>query len=144
MGKSATHHTVCKTMVLRTFYIVRPVFSKTLTRLEHMRGLSYRRLSNHSTSQTDEYHAENISRQIYIACHHDRPCKQLAMKEYSLLVPECSLDSMKKGAILVNVSRGGLIDTKAAMAALEHGQLGGLALDVYEYEGEFLPMPAKT
>jgi len=66
------------------------------------------------------------------------------MKKYSLLVSECSLDSMKKGAILVNVSRGGLIETKAAMAALERGQLGGLALDVYEYEGENLPMPAQA
>ena len=42
---------------------------------------------------------------------------------------------MKPGAIIVNVSRGGLVDTVAAMDALESGQLGGLALDVYEHEG---------
>ena len=42
---------------------------------------------------------------------------------------------MKHGAILVNVSRGGLVDIDAAMDALETGQLGGLALDVYEQEG---------
>ena len=42
---------------------------------------------------------------------------------------------MKAGAIIVNVSRGGLVDTEAAMDALESGQLGGLALDVYEHEG---------
>jgi len=40
--------------------------------------------------------------------------------------------------------RGGLIDTKAAMAALEFGQLGGLALDVYEYEGDTVPLPVYT
>ena len=42
---------------------------------------------------------------------------------------------MKRGAIIVNVSRGGLVDTDAATDALETGQLGGLALDVYEHEG---------
>ena len=36
----------------------------------------------------------------------------------------------------MNVSRGGLVDVDAAMDALETGQLGGLALDVYEQEGE--------
>lgn len=66
------------------------------------------------------------------------------MQEVLQVVLECSLDSMKKGAILVNVSRGGLIDTKAAMAALEFGQLGGLALDVYEYEGDTVPLPVYT
>ena len=35
----------------------------------------------------------------------------------------------------MNVSRGGLVDTDAATDALEAGQLGGLALDVYEHEG---------
>ena len=47
----------------------------------------------------------------------------------------CSIQSMKHGAIIVNVSRGGLVDVDAAMDALETGQLGGLALDVYEQEG---------
>lgn len=47
----------------------------------------------------------------------------------------CSIARMKPGAIIVNVSRGGLVDTEAAMDALESGQLGGLALDVYEHEG---------
>lgn len=42
----------------------------------------------------------------------------------------------KRGALLVNTSRGGLIDTEAAIDALERGQLGGLALDVYEQEAD--------
>ncbi|EIE23378.1 hypothetical protein COCSUDRAFT_28806 [Coccomyxa subellipsoidea C-169] len=46
-----------------------------------------------------------------------------------------SIATMKRGAIIVNVSRGGLVDTDAATDALESGQLGGLALDVYEHEG---------
>lgn len=48
----------------------------------------------------------------------------------------CSIESMQPGAIIVNVSRGGLVDVDAAMDALESGQLGGLAMDVYEQEGE--------
>lgn len=50
----------------------------------------------------------------------------------------CSIETMKQGAVIVNVSRGGLVDTDAAMDALESGQLGGLALDVYEHEGDTL------
>ncbi|KAI1759334.1 hypothetical protein GGR53DRAFT_513873 [Hypoxylon sp. FL1150] len=45
-----------------------------------------------------------------------------------------TLAKMKKGAVLVNTSRGGLIETKAVIAALKSKHLGGLALDVYEGE----------
>jgi D-lactate dehydrogenase len=41
---------------------------------------------------------------------------------------------MKPGTILINVSRGALIDTKALIDALKSGRLGGVALDVYEEE----------
>lgn len=45
-----------------------------------------------------------------------------------------ALARAKRGAILVNTSRGGLVDTNAAIEALKTGQLGGLAIDVYEQE----------
>ncbi|MFG6415194.1 2-hydroxyacid dehydrogenase [Roseateles sp. DC23W] len=45
-----------------------------------------------------------------------------------------SLAGVKRGAVLVNTSRGGLVDTDAAVQALKSGQLGGLAIDVYEQE----------
>ncbi len=44
------------------------------------------------------------------------------------------LAGTKKGSLLVNTSRGGLIDTEAGIEALKSGQLGGLAIDVYEQE----------
>lgn len=45
-----------------------------------------------------------------------------------------TLELMKPGAILINVSRGALIDTTALIAALKADKLGGVALDVYEEE----------
>lgn len=50
------------------------------------------------------------------------------------IINEETLAKMKKNAMLVNTSRGGLVDTKAAIKALKAKTLGGLALDVYEGE----------
>lgn len=52
------------------------------------------------------------------------------------LVDAAALHTMRDGAILVNTSRGGLIDEDAALAALESGKLRGLGLD------SFAPEPA--
>ena len=43
---------------------------------------------------------------------------------------------MKRGAMLVNTSRGGLVDAPALVDALKSGQVGSVALDVYEEEGD--------
>lgn len=50
------------------------------------------------------------------------------------IIDAATLARMKQGAVLVNTSRGGLVDTEAATQALKVGQLGGLAIDVYEQE----------
>jgi D-lactate dehydrogenase len=42
---------------------------------------------------------------------------------------------MHDDALLINTSRGGLLDTAAAIDALRHHRLGGLGIDVYEGEG---------
>lgn len=52
------------------------------------------------------------------------------------IINEAALNKMKPGAMLVNTSRGALIDTRSVIQALKTRQLGGLALDVYEGEGK--------
>jgi D-3-phosphoglycerate dehydrogenase len=50
------------------------------------------------------------------------------------LLGERELDCMKRGAFLVNVSRGAIVDEAALVAALARGRIGGAALDVYSTE----------
>lgn len=50
------------------------------------------------------------------------------------LINTTTIGMMKPGAMLINTSRGGLIDTKAAIQGLKSGQIGYLGIDVYEQE----------
>ena len=52
------------------------------------------------------------------------------------MIDASALARMKRGAMLINTSRGGLIDTPAVIEALKTGQLGHLGLDVYEEEAD--------
>ena len=47
-----------------------------------------------------------------------------------------SLAQMKKGVVLINTSRGALIDSEALLGALQSGQVRAAGLDVYEEEGD--------
>lgn len=66
---------------------------------------------------------------IFIAAPHSR--------ETDKMLGKAQFAACRKGALLVNVSRGGLIDQPALAAALKSGQLGGAAVDVTDPE----PLP---
>ncbi len=50
------------------------------------------------------------------------------------LIDQKAIAQMKPGVMLINTSRGGLIDTKAIIRGLKSKKIGYLALDVYEQE----------
>ncbi len=52
------------------------------------------------------------------------------------LINADALARMKHGAMLLNTSRGAVVDTPAVIAALKAGTLGSLGLDVYEEESD--------
>jgi D-lactate dehydrogenase len=52
------------------------------------------------------------------------------------LINAAALAAMKRGVMLINTSRGAVIDTRALIAALKRGQVGSVGLDVYEEEGD--------
>jgi len=52
------------------------------------------------------------------------------------LIDAAAVARMKRGVLLVNTGRGALVDTPAVIDGLKSGQVGALALDVYEEEHE--------
>jgi D-3-phosphoglycerate dehydrogenase len=52
------------------------------------------------------------------------------------MIDDTVIAKMKPGALLINTSRGGVVDEAALLEALRDGHLGGAALDVHECEGE--------
>jgi D-lactate dehydrogenase len=52
------------------------------------------------------------------------------------LIDAGAIARMKRGVMLINTSRGALLDARAAIAALKSGHLGYLGLDVYEEEAD--------
>ena len=55
-------------------------------------------------------------------------------KENYHLLDAQAFAKMKKGVMIINTSRGALIDSQAAIDALKHQKIGALGLDVYENE----------
>ena len=53
------------------------------------------------------------------------------------LINKEALDKMKSGAMLINTSRGPLVDSNALVECLKAGKLRGAALDVYENEEKY-------
>jgi D-3-phosphoglycerate dehydrogenase len=77
---------------------------------------------------------ELLARADFITCH--TPLTD----ETRGLIGAAAMAKMKRGALLVNAARGGIVDEEALMAALDSGHLGGAALDVFVDE----PQPADS
>jgi D-lactate dehydrogenase len=52
------------------------------------------------------------------------------------MIDVAAIGQMKPGVMLINTSRGAVIDTRAVIAGLKSGKIGQLGLDVYEEEAE--------
>lgn len=57
--------------------------------------------------------------------------------ENKKMINKESIEKMKHGVVIINTSRGKLIDSEDLIVELERGKIGGLGLDVYEDEEEF-------
>ena len=55
-------------------------------------------------------------------------------KETKHMISDTQFSWMKMGAIIINTSRGGIINTDDLIITLDAGRLGGAGLDVYEFE----------
>ena len=65
-------------------------------------------------------------------------------KETANLIDAARIAKMKDGSFLINCARGGLVDEKAVLAAVESGKLTSAAFDVFEKEPPAFPNPLFT
>lgn len=57
--------------------------------------------------------------------------------ETTNIINKNAIDKMKKGVIIINCSRGQLINTDDLITELSTGKIGGVGLDVYDKEGDY-------
>lgn len=75
---------------------------------------------------------EELLRQSDIISLH---CPLVPATRYLINTETISL--MKQGVMVINTSRGAVIDTRAAIGGLKSGHIGSLGIDVYEEEGDY-------
>ena len=57
-------------------------------------------------------------------------------EENTHMICSDSIEKMKDGVVIINTSRGGLVDTEALIQGIKSGKVGAACLDVYEEEGD--------
>ncbi len=87
--------------------------------------------------------AENVSLDDLITRSDILSVHTPLLPETRNLIDAAAMAKMKKGALLVNTARGGIIDEDDLIAALKSGQIGGAALDVFVDEPLSLGEAAK-
>ncbi|GAM22681.1 hypothetical protein SAMD00019534_058560 [Acytostelium subglobosum LB1] len=58
------------------------------------------------------------------------------LKDTKHMINPTTIDKMKNNVMIINTSRGGLVDTKAVIKGIKSGKIGYLGLDVYEEEAD--------
>jgi D-3-phosphoglycerate dehydrogenase len=97
-----------------------------------MKIMAYDPFMNEEYARTNGIIAANFSE---VTREADFLCLHLPLTaETRHIISVDVMKEMKKGAVIVNPARGGLIDEEAACELLKSGHLGGLGLDVYEAE----------
>lgn len=89
------------------------------------------------TANVDQVHATGELGRLWGAADYIMICAPLLASTRGL-VDEAAFAAMKPGAVLVDVSRGGIVREAPLLEALRSGRLAGAALDVFETE----PLPA--
>jgi phosphoglycerate dehydrogenase-like enzyme len=79
-------------------------------------------------------HVEQLSLESLLATSDIVTLHTVLSDETRNLIDRARIDSMLPGALIINTSRGGLIDEHALYDALSSGHLGGAALDVFSSE----------
>ncbi|MDO4274009.1 MAG: phosphoglycerate dehydrogenase [Eubacteriales bacterium] len=81
-----------------------------------------------------EHEIENVSFQELMSRSHVVSLHLPLLDSTRHLIDKEAIDRLPDGAIIVNASRGGIIDEDAAYEALRSGKLSGLGLDAFEVE----------
>lgn len=104
---------------------------------EIFRGFGMRVLAYDPTPATEwaiDHGVEYVDRDAVLAASDIVSLHLPLTPETHHLLNAKTIGLLKPGAMIVNTSRGKLIDTGAVIEALKRGHLGGLAIDVYEEE----------
>jgi glyoxylate reductase len=102
--------------------------------VELLRGFDVRLLATSRSSAAPSPGAERLELPGLLAVSDFVSVHVPLTPETRHLIDANALATMKPGAILVNTSRGGVVDTTALIDALRSGHLGAAGLDVYEDE----------
>lgn len=92
---------------------------------------------NLTSDRATEVGAQRLTRDVLVATSDVITIHVRLSERTRGLIGRQELAAMKPSALLVNTSRGPVVDEEALLAAVEAGQIGGAALDVYERE----PLP---
>ena len=94
----------------------------------NMKILAFDPIAQIPTSQNADSIAEVLTKSDFITLHVP------LTPQTTGLIGKTELASLKTGTILINCSRGALVDLDAALESLNSGNLGGLGLDVFDPE----------